>query len=400
MFKLIITEYKNSYMTAMYEGKNMIEVSLDNKEASSFIGNIYIGRVEKIVKSINAAFVEVSKNIKGYYSLSENTNHIFLNNKNTDKVCEGDLMLVQVDKDPVKTKAMVLTSKINLPGKYVVLSANDKGINISKKISDKALIKSIKTTLKDFVTDGCGYGLVARTNCESLDSMDELYEDAKAITDKYKEILDRSKYLKAYTNVYSENTGYINNLKNIRSSELEELITDDVNIYNAVMGSGYIEQSKVRLYKDDLLPLAKLYSIDNQVKDALKERVWLKCGGYLVINPTEALTVIDVNTGKFIIDPKGKDPESKREEGFYKVNVEAAVELAKQIRLRNYSGIIIIDFIDMKQKEHIDSLIEILINEINKDPVQTTFIEITKLNLVELTRKKIKRPLYEVINQL
>ncbi len=397
MFKLIITEYKNNILTALYEDKNMIEVSLDNKEALSFIGNIYIGRVEKIVKSINAAFVEISKDFKGYYSLTENTDHIFLNEKNTDKVCEGDLILVQVEKEPVKTKAMVLTSKINMPGKYVVLSANDRGINVSRKINDKALVKEIKAALKEYCSDEDGFGLIARTNCEGLEDMTVLKKEAERITENYRDILRRARYLKAYTNMYSENSGFLKNIQNIRNSELEEIVTDIAVVYEQILACGLIEPQKIRLYKDELLPLSKLYSVENQMKDLLKERVWLKSGGYLVINPTEALTVIDVNTGKYIGDSKGRNPEIKKEEGFYKVNVEAAVEIARQIRLRNYSGIIIIDFIDMKDKEHNERLIEILSDEIKKDPVQTSFVDITKLGLVELTRKKIKRPVHELI---
>jgi ribonuclease G len=284
-----------------------------------------------------------------------------------------------------------------MPGKYVVLSANDRGINVSRKINDKALVKEIKAALKEYCGDEDGFGLIARTNCEGLEDMTVLKKEAERITENYRDILRRARYLKAYTNMYSENSGFLKNIQNIRNSELEEIVTDIAVVYEQILACGLIEPQKIRLYKDELLPLNKLYSVENQMKDLLKERVWLKSGGYLVINPTEALTVIDVNTGKYIGDSKGRNPEIKKEEGFYKVNVEAAVEIARQIRLRNYSGIIIIDFIDMKDKEHNERLIEILSDEIKKDPVQTSFVDITKLGLVELTRKKIKRPVHELI---
>ncbi len=174
------------------------------------------------------------------------------------------------------------------------------------------------------------------------------------------------------------------------NSLAEEIITDDQTIWQEIQSCQ--DESilkKLRLYEDSLLSLSKLYRIEEQLTDALKERVWLKSGGYLVIQPTEALTVIDVNTGKCI------QSKNNREEVFFKVNQEAAIEIAKQLRLRNYSGIILIDFIDMKESCHNTELLELLSGMVIKDPVKTTVVDITKLGLVELTRKKIRKPLYE-----
>ena len=145
---------------------------------------------------------------------------------------------------------------------------------------------------------------------------------------------------------------------------------------------------KLRLYSDKLLPLYKLYSIEKHVENALKERVWMKSGAYLVIQPTEALTVIDVNTGKCI--------DKKRDDRAYlKINIEAAKEAARQIRLRNLSGIILIDFINLSSKELMDELMEYFGKELRRDPIATTLVDITKLQLVEVTRKKIRKPFHE-----
>ena len=149
---------------------------------------------------------------------------------------------------------------------------------------------------------------------------------------------------------------------------------------------------KLRLYEDALLPLHKLYSIETKLRDALKEKVWMKSGAYLVIQPTEALTVIDVNTGKCI----GKKKDDKV---YFKINAEAAREAARQIRLRNLSGIILIDFVNLEHKEKMQELLELFNGYLRQDPIQTTLVDMTKLQLVEVTRKKVRKPLHEAWNE-
>lgn len=397
MFNLVITNYNQKILSAVYEGNRMMEASLEEKEASSIIGNIYVGRVERVVNSINAAFIEISRGMKGYYSLVDNTCHVFLNKKNTDKVCQGDLMLVQVERDGVKTKAPILSSSLNLSGKYVVLTNRLKGINISGKIKNRELIKVLKKALLPYHSDE--YGLIARTNCEGLFSEEEdgfhfsqeaLITEAKSLIREYRHILDTACTRTAFTLMKGSRTGYMDRIINARMEELQEIITDDRVVYQEIVSlNDDTVLKKLRYYDDDMLPLAKLYDIDSQITNALKEKIWLKSGGYLVIQPTEALTVIDVNTGKFI------SSKGDREAGFLKVNKEAAVEIARQIRLRNYSGIIIVDFIDMKEEGHNQKLLNVLSDEVTKDPVLTTVVDITRLGLVEITRKKIRKPLYE-----
>lgn len=399
MFNLVITKYNQKILSAMYDGKEMLEVSLEDEEEASILGNIYIGRVEKVVTSINAAFIEFAPGLKGYYSLEENREHVFLNKKNTDKVCQGDLLLVQVERDAVKTKAPILTAKFNLSGKYVVLTKDATGINFSGKITDKKQKKLIKETLSPFISKE--YGLIARTNCEGLfeEEMDEIkfMQDAlifetKSLIAQYQMLLSKAPTRTAFTIMYQNRPGYLDSVLNARTEELKEIITDDSKIYQEILALNDADiLSKLRFYEDELLSLHKLYSVETQLKDALKERIWLKSGGYLVIQPTEALTVIDVNTGKFVAS------KSNREAGFLKVNKEAALEIAKQLRLRNYSGIIIVDFIDMKEAGYNQELLTVLNTAIANDPVKTTVVDITKLGLVEITRKKIKKPLNEQV---
>ncbi|MGN0515315.1 MAG: ribonuclease E/G [Lachnospiraceae bacterium] len=393
MFSLVITVYNDKILSSVYEDGKMVEVSLENEKSSSYVGNIYVGRVENVVKNINAAFVEFSRGVKGYYSLEDNKNHIFLNKKNNDKVCQGDLMLVQVVRDAVKTKPPTLSCNIEFTGKYIALKKNGTGISISSKITGVKLKKAIKKSLSSFASEE--YGIIARTNCESLYDDDifsdeELLNETRNIIEEYNRILQIAPTRTAFSLLNERQPDFISTVLNARVDELSEIVTDNIDVYNSIkaLGDESIDE-KIKLYDDKLLPLNKLYSIDTQISDALKERIWLKSGAYLVLQPTEALTVIDVNTGKCV------QSKNNREEIFFKVNQEAAIEIAKQLRLRNYSGIILIDFIDMKEPSHNTELLELLSGLVLKDPVKTTVVDITRLGLVELTRKKIKKPLFE-----
>ena len=187
---------------------------------------------------------------------------------------------------------------------------------------------------------------------------------------------------------------YLSELKNIYQEGLTDIIIEDKTIY--IEAKAYIEKEqpedadKLRLYEDKLLPLHKLYGIESQLTNALKERVWLKSGAYLVIQPTEALTVIDVNTGKCI-------SKKKDDEAYLKINLEAAKEAARQIRLRNLSGIILVDFINLSKEEYMDELLRVFRQELQKDPIATSLVDVTKLQLVEVTRKKVRKPLHEIV---
>lgn len=394
MNKLVVTHYKNQILTALFNGKTMLEASCLQEDASSYVGNIYIGRIENIVPSINAAFVEYIKGVKGYLSLAENPNPVFINKKNTTKPCIGDLILIQVEREPVKTKAAVLTTHINLPGKYAVLVDDSRGsVMISDKIRNKEQKKHIRELATPYIADS--YGIVMRTNCATA-SDTEICDELEALLLLHRDIHEKAMHRTAFTCLHEEENGFLRTIKNIRFEYLEEIITDDFEIYNqiaAFLDEHNLSKEMLHLYKDSLVSLTALFSIESRMKEALSERVWLKSGGYLIIQPTEALVVIDVNTGKFSGNKKD------REATFYKINLEAAMEIAHQIRLRNYSGIILIDFIDMELAENNTNLIVELKKAIATDPIKTTYVDMTSLGLIELTRKKVQKPLYEQINR-
>lgn len=362
------------------------------------VGDIYIGRVRDIVKNINAAFIEYAPGQVGYYSIEQNDSPVYLNKKNTDKLCQGDLVIVQVEKAAVKTKALVLTSKISFAGKNIVLNIGKTGIGYSSKITNHDQKEHLKQVLQNEIKKEISedhFGLIIRTNAT-------LAKDSEILKELY-ELLDEWHHLKGialsrtcYTILKQEECEYLKLIRGCYDGEIDEIITDDENIFDCLKeftNNRKYEQyhDKVKLYQDSLLPLYKLHSIEKLTERISEKNVWLKSGAYLVIEPTEAMVVIDVNTGKCI---KGKDFQST----VLKVNIEAAKEIAEQIRLRNLSGIIMIDFINMEAEENREMLIHELKKLLVNDRVKTTFVEMTKLNLVELTRKKINPPIYEQLN--
>ena len=405
MGKLIITTVnlkgKEVLFRGLHDGKRFYEIGFEHHdgsdEAEDIPGNIYVARVRDVVKNINAAFIEYRKGKKGYFSIDDNPMPVFLNQKNTDKICEGDLVLVQLQKEAVKTKAPVLTSHVSLTGKYVVLNVAKSGIGFSNKIKETEVKERISNALKPVLAsieteDGTGCGAVIRTNAKEAEPQ-RIREELLELYEKYKSIRQRAVYSSAFTVLHRQEKEYLKLLAGVYQGEIEEIVTDSREVFRHV--NRYIEenqleryQNHVRLYEDELQPLYKLYSVEKVCEQVLEDRVWLKSGAYLVLQQTEAMYVIDVNTGKCI---KGKDIRKT----IHEVNIEAAKEIAYQIRLRNISGIIMIDFINMDEKEDKEKLIEVITQCISRDRVKTDFVEMTKLELVALTRKKVYSPVHE-----
>lgn len=392
--KLIILNENNKIISSLYDGKNMIEVNIEDTKKRSILGNIYIGKVKNIVTNINAAFIEIENGIMCYYSLAENNDPIYIRNMHDSSkgICIGDEIVVQVSRDNVKTKAPVVTSHLNFTGKYSILTYGKKGVGISSKITDI----NEKNRLKKAASKYCNeeYGFIIRTNSYGVDES-VISNEMIGLISLYEDLKKYGVYKTCFSHLYENYENYICDIRDANSENLEEIVTDNIDIYNRIQEYLKIFQKedlgKLRFYEDKLLCLDKLYSVNHNIREALKETVWLKSGGTIVIQPTEALVVIDVNTGKAISGKK------KKEETFMKLNLEASKEIARQIKLRNLSGIIIIDFIDLKEKSDKDLLLKTFNELLIKDSVKTTLVDMTPLNLVEITRKKVRKPLYEQI---
>ena len=427
--KIILTKLNLDCMQpatflGIYENNKAEKVELFYDDEKYVLGNIYVAHVNDLVKSINAAFVEYAPSCKGYLSLSENHNVFFINRKNTTKVCEGDNILIQVKKEPIKTKDAVVSTCIEHAGKYVVLTFGKAEISVSSKIKEDSYREQLKKMGECFISsidfDKGEYplfteeifmsilhhtGIIFRTECSLSDAMDNQSVIIEELANLFKEFLmifhkamsskGRTLIKEVDNPIVAMTKATINkaineqklNISNMPTSNETmddyitdiEVVTDSKEMYD-MLGASDI---KARLYLDDLLPLYKLYSIESVLNEITSKKVWLKSGGYLVIEYTEAMTVIDVNTGKC---EQGKD----KEKTIMKINCEAADEVLRQLRLRNVSGIIIVDFIDMKSDEAKQKLLYQLKAKASKDEIKTSIIGMTRLNLVEITRKKTR----------
>ena len=377
--KLIITRFEEKIITALFENDEVVE--LHCSEPDSLLGNIYVGKVKNIVRNINAAFVEIEKGIECYYPLEPDSN-----------LRVGDELIVQVSKEAVKTKVPTVSTNLNFTGKYAVITSEDTRIGVSAKLkaADKERLQEIA---KPYVSDS--YGIILRTNAKDVEES-ILKQEIEHLIEQYKDLMNKADTRVCYTCLKKASKQYIEDLRNMYQDGTCEIIVEDADIYEELAEYLKVEQpedlEKLRFYQDQLLPLHKLYSLEKHISDALKEYVWLKSGAYLVIQPTEALTVIDVNTGKCI--SKKKDDET-----YLKINMEAAKEAAKQIRLRNLSGIILIDFINLTKSEYMEQLLRVLEGELKKDRIETSLVDVTKLQLVEVTRKKVRKPFHETFSQ-
>lgn len=357
------------------------------EDNTSYIGNIYIGHVRDVVKNIEAAFVEFCEGTVGYLSL-KNINPVFLNKKNTDKVCEGDNIIVQVAKDRIRTKDAVLTGNFELAGRFLVITHGKTGISVSAKIRDEQYKKEIREKLENFMEHNLPvasrYSVIVRTEGYHAGT-EEIEKELLELNAEYQRIIELAETRQKYYLLKLAEMPVLRFVKSGIEQEREcEIVTDDEKIYK------YLSEQKIhelyqgcrlRFYEDALLPLYKLYNLEGIFYETYSSKVWLKSGAFLVIEYTEALTVIDVNTGKC---ERGKSKETT----FFQINLEAALEIARQIRIRNISGIIIVDFIDMETEEYTKRLLEYMKEIVNKDSVKTTVVDITKLHLMEITRKK------------
>lgn len=383
MRQFVITRINKIYMGFLFVDGNVEEIR--TYEDDSLIGNIYVGRVSNIVPNINAAFVDIKKNESCYLSLEDY--------KGEKKLKVGDLITVQVTKDKIKTKQATVTTDISVAGDYILVKT-DYLAGVSGKIKDKerrGILKDIlKASLKEFdLSKTCGdiqYGGIVRTNAENAPDDIIKQETIKKLCE-LDSILHKARFATAYSCLYQNQSGYVSDIGEFNKIDVE-VITDSEEL--ALLCE--MNNQRVSLYDDIDFPLSARYNLNRIVEKATSERVYLRSGAYLVIEPTEALTVIDVNSGKAI---KGKDADEIQ----YKLNREAALEVSRQLRLRNLSGIIIVDFISMKSEEMNKKLMDELNGFVATDRVATKVVDMTRLGLVEITRKKVRKPLHEIIKR-
>lgn len=377
--KLIVTEYRNFEATFLFEDSDITELFLSKKKDFS-VNDIYVGRVSRVKADIKACFVDFSDSQTGFLPFAEICGEFLLNRTYDGRLKQGDLVCVQISKEPVKTKGATLTMNISIPGVYSVVTATDTKIHISSKIPSK-ISAELHNKLEPFSGE---YGFIVRTNGAEVPT-EKITEEVTKNRAVLADLVGIMKYRPAFTNLYKAKASYIEQIKSISKSRYSEIVTDKDEMFESLS-----DFDNVRLYKDSLVPLKAVYSFDKAYELATSKEVMLKGGGFLVIEPTEALTVIDVNSGKF-------EKNCSKEDAIHQINLSATKEIARQLRLRNLSGIILVDFINYTDSSKQEELITTLKAELKKDLVKASFIDITPLGLAEITREKRYSSIYDQI---
>lgn len=374
------------FLAAAFDEKRMTQIQVEAVSKSSILGNIYIARVENIAQNIQAAFVDIAKGVSCFLPLEEAKNAVFTKKNGKKDLCIGDELLVEVTREKQKNKPASVSANLNFSGKYLILTTGNHLLGISKKLHATER-ERLQALLKDQITDT--FGIVVRTAAKDA-SDEEILRELEMLTKQCHACLQGAMHRTAFTRLREAPPFYLQFLKNRNLTEVQKITTDIPSVHEVLLQhlQDTKEAEKLHLYTDTQVSLFALYSLTHELERALHRQVWLPSGAYLVIDPTEALTVIDVNSGKNI-------KKKAREELVFSVNVEAAHEIARQLILKSISGICIIDFIDMKEKEHREELMHILRMDLKKDKVPATLVDITRLGLVELTRKKVQKSLKE-----
>lgn len=381
---------------ALFEGNRLLEAEAHPKEDKPLIGGIYVGRVRDIVKSLNAAFIEIAPGLACYYPLDELRFPVYAKKcgSKMNRLVPGDELCVQVEREAIKTKPPKVTTNLSFHGNWMVLMTERREFGISRKLPLEMRHHG-KELLSPLLPSE--FGLILRTNSQNATD-GQLVAELAGLVAQARDLMAKAAHRTCFSLLLGAKPAYLDFLLHAPQDRLQRIVTDDASAYEAIsdfletQGSPLVGQLELREEGggagNDSLPLRTLYGLEKKLDEALQERVWLKSGGYLVIQPTEALTVIDVNSGK-------STSGQSQSEHSRKVNLEAAREIAFQLRLRNLSGIIIIDFIDMDTQEDNNELLEALRQCTRDDPVPVRVMGMTRLGLVELTRKKGKKSLRE-----
>lgn len=389
--KIIITETKGRRLTALFENNKVVELHYSSDKTKPYrLGEIYVGKVKKILPNRAGAFVEIGNHMECYYPLEEKCTPVFTAKYGKNALVAGDELLVQIHTEALKTKQPSVTGNLSFTGKYAVITSGNHTAGASNKL-EKTKKEELLAWWKEASLSFPGeFGIIFRTNAGEVPK-EQILTDIQKLYDEYTQIIQYGKTRTCFSCIRKAEDSAISILRDLRQDSLKEIVVDAVcengKLYQETEEFLKREQPEdlplLRPYTDASYPLMKCYNLEQETSLALQERVWMKSGAYLVIQPTEALTVIDVNSGKC----------QKKKQAFLQVNYEAAAEAARQIRLRNLSGIILIDFINLSDMSEKEALMKHLQEELYLDRNPGKVVDMTKLQLVEITRKKIRKTL-------
>jgi ribonuclease G len=408
--ELIINANPVETRVALMEGGAIVELFVERpgEKGASVIGNIYKGRVSRVLPGMQAAFVDIGLERAAFLYVSDileelenfgtDDEDVEVVKRERDKekeriqdlLKEGQEILVQIAKDPISTKGARITSYVSIPGRYVVLMPTVNHVGVSRRIDDPQERGRLKSIVNRTRPDG--FGFIVRTAAGGR-SDEEIKADVEYLVQTWKTIQSRFEKLRAPVAVYSEMDLSLRAVRDLFGPDVARVVIDDEAEYNKVKS---FADALLPHRKDDIIryegkePIFEKYQCEAAIQEALGVKVWLKSGGSLVIEQAEALTAIDVNTGKFV----GK---RDLEETILKTNLEAAKEIVYQLRLRNMGGLIILDFIDMVKAANRDKVYGALRDALRRDKAKSNILKISELGLVEMTRKRTRESLMRVL---
>lgn len=407
--EILINVTRGEKRVALLENGQVVEMYIERQRDASLVGNIYKGRVVKILPGMQSAFVDIGlekaaflyvadikTDIDDYAPLFEDeekdSSLDMMSKKDRSErtieeiIQEGQDILVQVSKDPIGSKGARVTSYITLPGRYLVLMPNVDHIGISRRISDEEERNRLKAMVEQ--VRPAGFGLIIRTASE--DSLEEdIRKDLEFLMLLWKNVQEKKDKVPARGLLYSDLDLVFRSVRDLLSQDVSRLVIDSGEEYERIIDfvTTYFPKllNKIEMY-EETEPIFDAFGVELDIARALGRKVWLKSGGYIVVDQTEAMTVIDVNTGKFV----GKEG---LEDTILKTNLEAVKEIAYQIRLRNLGGIIIVDFIDMDKLENREKVFNAFTEAMKKDRAKNTIFHISELGLIQMTRKRVRESL-------
>ena len=383
MKELVILNSENRRIIALIEDEELVEKYEEDENNKSIEGNIYVGKVQNVLTGLQSAFVNIGEKRNAFIHVKDILPKIDITkNEEVEKepinklIKPGDPIIVEVKKEAVDKKGPRLSTHISLTSRFIVFMPNSPFVTVSSKIEDVRERERLKNIVEKYLPQNTG--AIIRTVSENR-SEEDIKEDIIKTIDKWKNI--RLKPIEKYPQKIYDKGGVLKKtIVDLVDSNLDKIIVENQKDYELVKNILEEINSNIKIEVDQ--KIFQKYSLEKQLKAIENTKVWLKNGGFITIEKTEALVAIDVNSGKFI----GKDDA---EETITEVNLEAAKEISKQIRLRDISGIIVIDFIDMKKEENKKAVIEEIIKNSKKDRSKVQVEEFTKLNLMEITRKHI-----------
>jgi ribonuclease G len=416
--EILVSATPQESWVALVEDKQLVEIMFDRPDQNRVIGDIFLGRVDAVLPGIQAAFVDIGTEKAGFLHVSDlvhddddledddsngNGNGGSRGRRRPRKyppiqehVQKGQEILVQVTKEPISTKGPRLTAQVSLPGRFLVYMPFSSHVGVSRKIEGREQRARLRKMAKQVLPPDSG-GIIVRTVGEEV-TQETLDKEFKRLHARWKSIQDSARSRKAPAPVHREAKLISGVIRDLFSDKFEALRIDSKMIYNEVVD--YVKSVDPDLldrvhFHQGPIPLFDQYGVEEEIQQAFQRQVRIRSGGHIVIEQTEALVSIDVNTGKFT--GKGrKDPE----ETILKTNLEAAHEIAKQLRLRDIGGIIVVDFIDMESQANRDKVLQELRTHLGRDRARTKAFEVSNLGLIEMTRQRVRPSLFHSLTSI